>query len=153
MASFNRYASLVKSQTPETIEQLERYARLLRLGNFDGANSLWGSHLIHRSNSFLVVVCRAEGLLRQSAYGKANEFLDSVLEPWTNQPDHPFTSSEMKLLSLIHAICEIFTKGLLRRALIEARITRDWLSTTDYWEYDAVQVKHASLSISSFADG
>ena len=143
MASFYRYSSLAESQPLELLEQLETYARQLRLGNFNGADVFWHDHSIHKSTSFPVIIVRAEGLLRQSAYGKANKFLDAVFEQQKNQPQHQFKSGQMKLLHIILAFCEIYTKGFLRRALSRARLTRDWLSKVDYRKYDAIQVGNA----------
>jgi hypothetical protein len=109
-------------------EEIEAFVRLSRFGRFEEAERLFNKTLAHmilfpveHPNLFPVVAEWADLLQEQGRYLELNKFLATFLDkPITKET---FESSAIRLLSLVKALSEIYTKGLLQSALDLARHT------------------------------
>ncbi len=133
MASWTRYPSLLGSLEADDAAGLEAYCLLGRIGDFEAAEGVWKNGL--SDSSFLNAISYLDNVLRQSRYGTAIDFLEcfDLLKL-----DAEERVSQMRVISIIRAYLNVWSRGRLRAGLIETRKTLQWLSETaqdDYGDY------------------
>ncbi|KAL4889457.1 hypothetical protein BDV59DRAFT_210367 [Aspergillus ambiguus] len=92
---------------------IERLARLCRLGHFSQAAMLFEERLAPHVDFFPVVAEYADLLLEQEDYGHLHKFISSRLL----DPHVKFSDEEVLLLKLLKSLAEIHTRGALIPAL------------------------------------
>jgi hypothetical protein len=137
MDSWTRYPSLVGALDAIDAAELEEYCLLSRTGNFEAAEALWRGKLNQHASTFLYAISYVEVVLRQSRYGTASDFLESI----ERQEKLSVVEVQQKnVLAILRAYLDVFTRGWLRVALVQTRITLQWLSKTAQEEYDDYHV-------------
>lgn len=132
MDSWTRYPSLLRNLNANDAVELENYCLLGRIGDFEGADALT-SRLSF--TSFVNAISYLDNVLRQSKYGAASDFLESLelqAEDAEEQEHH------LRVISILRAYLNLFSRGWLCAALKETRMTLQWLSETaqeDYGDY------------------
>jgi hypothetical protein len=140
MTFYGRYPSSYGDLDSTAVKALEQYCFLSRIGDFAAAEDLWTTDLSHRPLNFYYLASHAEAILRQTRYGDASDYLSQHCVSPNLAEKLPLTDGQLNLITLLHAYCEIFTMGRLRKAVRAARRAWSRLSTYEYTEYDDVQV-------------
>jgi hypothetical protein len=138
METWTRYPSLARDLTADRASLLEKYCLLSRIGDFQAAEKLWIGHLQQNESSFLYSISYIDGVLRQSRYGDARDFLKKHL----HEVGKELPASQLMVLSSMEAYLDVFTHGRLRAAIVAARSTLKWLSATNMEQYDEYQVRY-----------
>lgn len=144
MKAYGRYPSLYKGLEKAEIDRLEQFCYLSRTGRFSAAHQLWKNHFESKPSTFLLVVTYVDSILRQSNYGRARVQLENFIKAAKSAEKSFLVDGQLRLLLLMKAYCNIFTKGALRYALQEARKVWSWMAGIEYSDYDEVQVELSS---------
>lgn len=129
MDSWIRYPSLLGSLKANDAAELEEYCLLGRIGDFEAADALWNSRL---SASFVYAMSYLDNVLRQSRYGTASDFLESFE---LRAEDAEEREHQLRVISMLRAYLNTFSRGWLRAGLKETRKTLQWLSKTAQEDY------------------
>jgi hypothetical protein len=132
MQSWTRYPSLLGSLEGEAAADLEYYCLLGRIGDFVAAENVWSERLDRYKSLYPFAISHVDNILRQSRYGAASDFLDRPEQRTESRvPDLP----QKRVLALLRAYINVFTRGWLRAGLEEVRSTMQWLSATAQEDY------------------
>ncbi|GMG02670.1 unnamed protein product [Aspergillus oryzae] len=105
----------------EDIEkEIHHFVQLTRMGHYTDAQKFFDNTLGKHDHLFPVVAEYADMLLEQGRYRHAAEFLNEHIRA----KEEIFDPDEMQLLKIMKALAEIYSKGALRSALVEAK--RAW---------------------------
>lgn len=114
---------------------LESFVRFSRSRKFEDALDLFDAKLKrHLDDAFLVTIEYADLLFEQGDYRTLSEFLGTRIAMQTatgeERPalEEPGADEEIQLLEAMKSLADIFTKGALRSALVQARRCRDFLA-------------------------
>lgn len=124
MTFYGRYPSSYGDLDSTAVKALEQYCFLSSVGDFAAAEDLWTTNLSDRPLNFCYLASRAEAILRQTRYGDSSDYLSQHCVSPNVAGKLPLTDGQLNLITLLHAYCEIFTMGRLRKAVRAAR--RAW---------------------------
>lgn len=114
---------------------LESFVRFSRLRKFEDARNLYAKLEPHLDDAFLVTIEYADLLFEQGDYRTLSDFLEYRIDVQTKMtgeerlaPKVPEADEEIRLLEVMKSLADIFTKGALRSALVQARRCREFLA-------------------------
>ena len=137
--SWTRYPSLAKDLPRDAAIKLEQYCLLGRVGHFQAAEDTWTKYLKQHASSYLYSISYLDIVLRQSRYGTAIDYLTEYQNRFFNSDEVIILPVQRKVLSVMQAYLNIFTRGWLRAAVFQVRELLNLLSGTkadDYNDYD-----------------
>jgi len=140
METWTRYPSLMKDLTADAASLLEQYCLLGRVGDFQAAEDLWIKQLKQNASLFLYSISYLDNMLRQSRYGSASDYLTEYQTSIVDAGKVGILPAQWRVLSVMRAYLNVFTRGWLRAAILKVRDTLEWLSATKIEEYDDHQV-------------
>jgi hypothetical protein len=115
------------------LTDLDGFVRLSRSRKFKAAIGVFDINLEqHVDEAFLVVIEYADLLLEQGDYRTLSDFLTTRIAAWSTigeknpEPEEP--SAEIQLLMVMKSLADIFTKGALRSALVQALRCKNYLT-------------------------
>ncbi len=112
-------------EVEEDIEQeIESFVRFKRRGEYEQAEEVFQETLSKHLSLFPVIAEYADFLLVQEKYRILSEFLDIQMQ----YMESVFKEEEMELLLIVKSFVNIYTKGLLRPALVQAKHTWGFLA-------------------------
>lgn len=112
-------------EVEEDIEQeIETFVRFKRRGEYKQAEEVFQETLSRHLSLFPVIAEYADFLLVQEQYRILSEFLDIQMQYMESELEE----GEMELLRIMKSLVNIYTKGLLRPALVQAKRTWDLLA-------------------------
>ncbi|KAL3459048.1 hypothetical protein BJX64DRAFT_291591 [Aspergillus heterothallicus] len=121
------YTLPLEFELEEDVEaELQHFVKLSRTGNYAAAHDFFNNTLRHHDHLFPVIVEYADMLLEQGCYGPAAEFLTGKIQSCHGLLD----PEEIQLLKLMNCLSNIYSKGALRPALVEAKNAQDYLERT-----------------------
>ena len=141
MESWTRYPSLAKDLTPDATFLLEQYCLLGRVGDFQAAENIWTKNLQQHASSYLYSISYLDNVLRQSRYGSAIDYLTEYQTTFINLNEVVLLPAQQRVLSMMQAYLNVFTRGWLRAAVFQARELTSWLSATKVEDYDECHVR------------
>jgi hypothetical protein len=147
MQSWTRYPSLLGSLEAEAAVDLEHYCLLGRIGDFEAAEKVWSERLDRYASLYPFTISHLDNILRQSRYGAASDFLDR-LERRTDRV--VLELPQKRVLALLRAYINVFTRGWLRAGLEEVRSIMQWLSATaqeDYGDFHVCRPRLVDIHI------
>jgi hypothetical protein len=106
-------------------DDIEQLSRLNQLGHFDEAICLFHERLASHVDFFPVTAEYADLSLEQGSFGVAHAFISARLDDMAST----FSPLELRLLRLLKAFAEIYTKGALIPALQMTKQTIQDLET------------------------
>ncbi|KAB8277915.1 hypothetical protein BDV30DRAFT_234325 [Aspergillus minisclerotigenes] len=101
-------------------KEINYFVQLSRMGHYAEAQRFFDNTIGKHDYMFPVVAEYADMLLEQGSYRRAVEFLNEHIRAKAEFLD----PDEMQLLKVMKALAEIYSKGALRSALVEAK--RAW---------------------------
>ncbi|KAE8342804.1 hypothetical protein BDV24DRAFT_38632 [Aspergillus arachidicola] len=105
----------------EDIEkEIHHFVQLSRMGHYSEAQKFFDNTLGKHDYLFPIAAEYADMLLEQGSYRRAAEFLQEHMRAKAKILD----LDEMQLLRIMKSLADIYSKGALRPALVEAR--RAW---------------------------
>ncbi|KAN0091839.1 hypothetical protein V8E51_017686 [Hyaloscypha variabilis] len=110
---------------------LESFVRFSRQRNFEKALELFSNELEkYLDDAFPITIEYADLLFQQGNYGKLSDFLEEriIARGMSIINEDLKVDEEYQLLKVMKSLANIFTKGALRPALVQARRCRDFLA-------------------------
>ncbi|KAL1970658.1 hypothetical protein VTN77DRAFT_4302 [Rasamsonia byssochlamydoides] len=135
-------------------EDIEALAHLNSLGRFKDGIRLFEERLREHLDFFPVVAEYADLLLEQGSYGVLSDFLSGCLTEQQDSSVAQFTDDEILLLRILRACGDIYCKGALRPALVEAITVFEYFEDqgngADTWLENATGVQVHMIEIYIF---